>query len=232
MRDIFGIKTGIQIPIHLMLLAGGQVPARFQIKRQKLNFLQYILHQSETSTLYQMLMAQKNMPKKGDWYSECMSILKEFDINLSISEITSMDRKAFRKLTKSMASQVAYKALISQQLNGKKGVNIKFTGALNMAEYLRPNSRLTLDEQKDIFAISCEVNNLPCNVGKVVYCVMDCGQVLSNSHIMDCEKLNNGNTHSILSLINGNVFMMKEKLDIWKNNIQRWLMASSQDSML
>ena len=61
---------------------------------------------------------------------------------------------------------------------------------------------------------------------------MACGNLLSNTHIMECDKLNDGNTHSIKSLINGNVNIMKEKLDIWRKNIERREIASSQDSML
>ena len=33
MRKIIGVKTGIQVPLHLMYLDLGQVPARFQVKR-------------------------------------------------------------------------------------------------------------------------------------------------------------------------------------------------------
>ena len=42
MRNIFQVKTGIQVPIQLIYLELGQVPERFQIQRFKLNFLQYI----------------------------------------------------------------------------------------------------------------------------------------------------------------------------------------------
>ena len=39
MKNIFKADTGIQVPLHVMHLDGGQVPARYQIKRYKLNFL-------------------------------------------------------------------------------------------------------------------------------------------------------------------------------------------------
>ena len=44
-KNIFKADTGIQVPLHIMYLDGGQVPARHQIQRHKLNFLQYILQQ-------------------------------------------------------------------------------------------------------------------------------------------------------------------------------------------
>ena len=48
MKNIFKAETGIQVPLHLMYLEGGQVPARYQIQRYKLNFLQYILTRQKT----------------------------------------------------------------------------------------------------------------------------------------------------------------------------------------
>ena len=45
MRKKFQVKTGIQVPIHIMYLDLGQVPARYQVMRYKVNFLQYLLHQ-------------------------------------------------------------------------------------------------------------------------------------------------------------------------------------------
>ena len=70
MRNIFQVKTGIQVPIHIMYLDLGQVPARYQINRFKVNFLQYILQQNESSLLYKMLRAQQELPVKGDWFSD------------------------------------------------------------------------------------------------------------------------------------------------------------------
>ena len=46
----------------------------------KLVFYQYILQQEETSLLFRFLMAQKEEPRRGDWYSEVQQILKEFEI--------------------------------------------------------------------------------------------------------------------------------------------------------
>ena len=50
------------------------VPPRYTIKRFKLNFFQYILHQKELSLLYRMLEAQQKQPSRGDWFSKCSEI--------------------------------------------------------------------------------------------------------------------------------------------------------------
>ena len=74
MRNIFKVETVIQVPIYFIYLDGGQVPAIYTIKIFRLNFLQYILHQKESSLLYRMLEAQQKQPVKGDWFSECTQI--------------------------------------------------------------------------------------------------------------------------------------------------------------
>ena len=49
----------------------------------KLLFYHYILQQKENSLLFTVFKAQKENPKRGEWYSEVHNILKEFDIILT-----------------------------------------------------------------------------------------------------------------------------------------------------
>ena len=100
MRNIFQVKTGIQVPIHIMYLDLGQVPARYQVMRYKVNFLQYLLHQDENSLLYRMLRAQQNNYVRGDWFSETIKTLHELQINMNIEEIRKITRIQFKKLSK------------------------------------------------------------------------------------------------------------------------------------
>ena len=78
LRKLF--KTGQGCPIYQLYFESGHCPARFQVKRMKLVFYQYILQQEENSLLFRFLMAQKEEPRRGDWYSEVQQILKEFEI--------------------------------------------------------------------------------------------------------------------------------------------------------
>ena len=80
MRNIFKVKTGIQVPIHLMYLDGGQVPARYTVKRFKLNFLPYIMHQKKSSLLYRMLEAQKSVPVRGIGFLSARRSLRSFEL--------------------------------------------------------------------------------------------------------------------------------------------------------
>ena len=60
MRNIFQVKTGIQVPINLIYLELGQVPARYQIQRFNLNFLH--LHLAFTA---QNAYGTEGEPNKG-----------------------------------------------------------------------------------------------------------------------------------------------------------------------
>ena len=100
MRNIMQVKTGIQVPLHLMYLDLGQTPARYQISRYKINFLQYILHQKEESLLSRMLYAQQIRPVRGDWFSGVRQIMEDMHIIMKLEDIRNMSRREFRNLTK------------------------------------------------------------------------------------------------------------------------------------
>ena len=61
MKNILDLKTGIQVPLHLVNRDLGQEPARYQVKIFQVNFLWYILQQDESSLLHRMLRAQQGI---------------------------------------------------------------------------------------------------------------------------------------------------------------------------
>ena len=84
----------------MLYCESGHLPARFYIKRIKLVFYQYILTQKEDSLLCTFLMAQKEEPKRGDWYSEKDNIKEEFNIISSEEEIKRIPPKVFKNIVK------------------------------------------------------------------------------------------------------------------------------------
>ena len=162
-RNIFQVKTGIQVPIHLMYLELGQAPARFQVQRLILNILQYILQQKETSLLHKN--SPKTEPKKGDWVLEVSESLKSLGINLEFEEIKIMTRKCIRKLTKTKAFKAAFLDLKRKQENGSKGQTLRYGKSLAMADYLCPSNQLSVQDQRDLFQIRSRTNPLPANRG-------------------------------------------------------------------
>ena len=87
-------KTNRGSPIFQLYLESGQIPARFVIKRMKIMFNRYIITQKEDSLLYRFLMAQKENFKKGDWYSDVINVLKEFEIGTSEENMQHMPEES------------------------------------------------------------------------------------------------------------------------------------------
>ena len=75
-------------------------PARYQVLRQMLNFLQYILQQPSESLLHSMLQAQMKNPSKGDWVSTVKELLKKYQIKLDMIEIKNTKQSIFKKMVK------------------------------------------------------------------------------------------------------------------------------------
>ena len=69
------LKTKISCPKHLLYLEVGLVPARYQVQRQILNFLQYILQQPNSSLINRMFQVMLKNPQKGDWASNAKFLI-------------------------------------------------------------------------------------------------------------------------------------------------------------
>ena len=146
-------------PIYQLYLESGHLPARFHIKRIKLVFYNYILSQNENSLLFTFLMAQKNQPRKGDWYSEVQSIITEFELHISEEDIKGIPTNIFKNMVKTGAQNAGLKYLKSMLENRSKGNKIEYH-AIELQDYLNPFSNLGIEEQQYIFSLRCEVNPL------------------------------------------------------------------------
>ena len=231
MKHVFQVKTGIQVPLHIMYLDLGQVPARYQVKRYKVNYLQYLLQQDETSLLYRMLRAQQENPVRGDWFSETRTILSELNIQISIEDIRSMTRKKFKKLYKPMSEAAAFDYLHKKQEAGSKGRNLHYTKKLEMANCLCPNNYLSVENQRQIFEIRSRSNPLPSNRGVIQHCNTGCGEIMNNSHVFQCDVLNQDKQqdYNIEMLTNGSLEEMKSALNIWNENMNKLKIIASLD---
>ena len=135
LRKYFNTFKGC--PIYMLYLESGVIPARFAIKRMKLVFFRYILTQKEASLLYQFLLAQKNDPKQGDWYSEIKRILNKFELDLSDEAIMMTKETIFKNLVKKKALSAGLKYLTEKQKKGEKGRDILYE-SFQLQDYLCP----------------------------------------------------------------------------------------------
>ena len=135
---------------HLMYLEAGMVPARYQVQRQVLNFLHYILQQPDTSLIHRVFIAMQLNPTKGDWASFALDLLEKFEMNMSITDIKKMKSSQFKSLVKEKMQKIAFLELTQKQKNGQKGRKIIYR-SLSMADYLLPEANLTVEEKRNFF---------------------------------------------------------------------------------
>ena len=160
LRKLF--KTTKGCPISQLYLEAGFTPARFAIKKTKILFLKYILHEDPESMIYKFLQLQIKNPTKGDWAYSCFEDLDYLEINLSLKEIKAVTvNKLITILTKSI-DQKAFQYLMN--MRGSKGEEIIYSDLI-MANYLMPNEEnMTISDKRYIFSMRNRMLYLPQNV--------------------------------------------------------------------
>ena len=94
---IEAMQTGSKCPRAILYLDLGVCPARFVVKKYKLNFLHYILNQHEKSLLHRFFTAQLENPTKGDWVTEMKKYIIELEIASSFEEVKMIKKVDMRK---------------------------------------------------------------------------------------------------------------------------------------
>ena len=215
------LKTKISCPKHLLYLEVGLVPARYQVQRQILNFLQYVLQQPKSSLLNRMFQVMLQNPQKGDWASNAVCLVEQFELNLNLQDIQVMKPSIFKNLVKKKMTEIAFRDLKKTQIEKKKGRFINYS-CLTMADYLLPEANLTNEEKIYLFAIRTEMNDNPCNYGEKILCDMGCQEEMNNSHILSCQKINEGKEiFQFKDFLNGPLKLKKQTFEQFKENLLR-----------
>ena len=219
LRKILNTSKGC--PITELYFSVGHIPARFEIQKMRLLFLQYILQQDEESLLKRFFLLQLELPTKGDWASTCLKDLKELKIDLSLEDIKKISENKFRKLLKVRSRENAF-----IYLKGKQGTKGKENNHkdLSMAEYLQPaNNLITIEEKQRIFSMKNRMTNIPANYPKpnqeyTCYC----GKKEDMIHVYNCEILNNGRKPKLEyeKLYNGTIIQQIEVFRKFETNLK------------
>ena len=159
LRKLFETEKGC--PFYLLYLEGGQIPARFIIQKQKLNFLHHILQQNEKSLLYRFFKAQEKFPVKGDWVKDIKKIMKNLNLKFTFNEIKKIKKKKFKNIIKRAIQNKAIQYLKAKQRKCSKGKEINFSNLPKIQDYLLPNDIFTLEKQRKLFKFRSRMNFLP-----------------------------------------------------------------------
>ena len=188
------VKTGRGFASYQLYLELGQLPARYVIKRMKVILFHYILTQKEETLMLKFLMAQKNCPTKGDWNSEVSDILEEFEINITIEELKNIPANRFKRIVKLKSEIAGFNYLKCQQQKCGKGSRIRYE-SLELQDYLNPFSNISIENQRLLFSLRCEMNILKSTFRRNPninsrYCINSCKNEIDNKHLVYCPELN------------------------------------------
>ena len=135
-----------------------------------------------------MLILQLEKPTRGDWASSCMKDLENINLKLTLDEIKSMKKKEYAKILKQKVEKAALKYLLDKR--GKKGIELEYS-CIEMAEYLLPFNRQTVEDKCEIFAVKNSMINIPSNFSSKDETKCECGALEKMAHIYECDLYNN-----------------------------------------
>ena len=184
LRKMF--KTSKGCPISQLYLESGHIPARFEIQKIRLLFLQYILQETSESRIQKFFLLQLKEPTRGDWASSCLKDLKDLEIKISLEEIKILTKTKFANFLKEAIRPKALAYLVKKQ--GKKGQEITYS-ELKMAEYLMPNlENISIEDMRKIFEIRNRMLPIAVNFpSKTSEKSCWCGKVEDTQHIYICR---------------------------------------------
>jgi hypothetical protein len=121
-------------------------PVRYEIMKRKVLFLQYILHQEETSMVHRVFKATCDNPLKNDFVKTCAGYLETLGIHLNFEEIRKLSTFKFKKIVNQKTNEAAFKYLEEKKNEPGKQTKIKQLKyeKLEIQEYLLEGNRNTV----------------------------------------------------------------------------------------
>ena len=213
------ISTRRFCKISLLYLEFGLWPARFEMKRLRLLFLQYILNQDENSTIFKFFQTQFKTKIKGDFVLMCLSDLSDLEIKMTFDEIKCIKSSKFKFILKQKITKTAFQYLTSNIRN--KGKEISYE-QFQMAEYLLPNKYLSIEDKKLVFSLRSQSFVIYNDENNEIIEKCICYEQLDILHLYACESLND-NTISIEynKIFSDNIKNMKLIVDRLRHSLEK-----------
>jgi hypothetical protein len=182
-------------PKEMLYLETGCLPVSYMIVIRRLMYLQYILHEDESSLIYKFFQSQLRTPLKGDWVLEVQKNLSEYKISTTFEEIKKMSEEKFKKQVKKAVRSKAFEDLIKVKNSHSKVKHIEYK-EFKMANYLEPNT-LSNIEAKFVFHARCRMLRVKTNYkqsNKELFCPVCKREEVEDSqpHLLECEALVSG----------------------------------------
>jgi hypothetical protein len=172
----------------MMYLEMGCLPIRFIVKKRRIVFLHYILHQESESLLQRTFNAQMANPVRGDWFLTVMEDLRELELDLSLEQISEMSEHCLQKLLRRQVDGKALEFLNKEKKS--KTSHISHT-ELKLQPYLRPGKESNL-QKKFLFQLRARMVDLKANYQgshSNLQCELCERHIDDQESLLTCEKL-------------------------------------------
>ena len=188
MRTI--LSAHAKIPIEFLYLETGALPIKSVITSRRLNYLKHIHMQSEHELIKRIFSAQREDPKKGDWWLMVKDDMETF--NIDENEIITKNKAQTKKYVKEKVYQKTFENLKNVQKTHSKIKDIQYD-KFKKQEYLT-NKMFSYEEASMLFALrSRTVKEIKCNMKSFSQNDKMCPLCLktedTQEHCMECPKL-------------------------------------------
>ena len=176
--------------LELLYLETGNIPIRFILKSRRLNFLHYILNESEDALIHEVFNAQCTSPVKGDWVLTVKQDLADLDINLTFEQIKNTSKQGFKDIVKEKVKHAAFCFLTNCQQTHSKAKNLQYK-SLELQSYLK-SKNTTIQVKSFLFAARSRMLDVRCNFknGLTDLSCRKCIQSDENQeHLLSCPAL-------------------------------------------
>jgi hypothetical protein len=219
------LKAPKSTPKEMLYLELGCIPFREIIRKRRLSFLFYILHEDTNSMVYRFFETQLRDKTSKDWV---LQDLEDLQVSENFEDIKVMKKSTFMRMIKQKVEEKAFKYLENLKTSHSKVMKIKHT-SLKMQKYLKPNAlKISQSESQLIFKLRCRVTDVKVNM-KGIYDTYECNlckkEEESQEHILTCIEIRNmkSDTDSMIkydNLFNGKVNDQVEIARVFKENTE------------
>ena len=173
----------------MLFLELGVIPFREIIRKRRLGFLHYILHENENSMISKVFESQRRNKTPKDWVTTVLSDLKEVNLDLTFEDIRKMKKETFMNTIKRKIEYKSLKYLEEIKQKHSKVEKLKHN-VLQMQPYLMPNDgKIKKEECQIIFQLRSKVTDLKMNQKNRYECG-GCGKEdESQDHVLNCQVL-------------------------------------------
>ena len=184
------LKAPKSTPKEMLFLELGVLPFREIIRKRRLGFLHYILHESEDSMIRKCFESQKRNKTSKDWVTTVSSDIEEINLNMTFEDIKNMKKTTFMNTVKRKIDHKSLKYLEKMKENHSKVMGLKHP-ILKMQQYLMPNDeQMKKEDCQMIFQLRSKVTNAKINQKNRYesYECEVCGLAdESQEHVINCE---------------------------------------------